>query len=416
MRVYLELLKRRPHFRLLWGADVVSWLGDWLSYIAVSLLSLNEGGSTLALAMVLVLHSLPYALLAPIAGPLADRMDRRTLMLLSNIGRFVLTLGMAGAALFSNVWLLQLLLLLRVSLSGFFLPAHNAALPRIVERSELLPANALASATWSTIYTAGVALGGVLAALVGPTMAILLDASTFVVASVLLWFLPKMPPEQAPPERTGGLLGSFLREMWDAVRYAAPRGRLLESLLAKTPIALAGGGGWVLLNLLADDLALWGSAAMTLGLLQASRGIGTGVGPLLTSWLTDRGTSPALLWEGAAWVTFGSLLIFSLSGNPVVLVVIALVWGAGAGANWVTATAKLQELSPDRFLGRLSAWDFVAFTAGQSLAALLGAALVDGFGTHALSAWLGLALGVPAWLAMRAFCRSRMSEEALKTG
>jgi len=411
VRVYWQLLKRRPHFRLLWGADVVSWLGDWMSYIAVSLLSLHESGSTLALAMVLVLHSLPYALLAPIAGPLADRMDRRTLMLLSNIGRAVLTLGMAVAAALGNIWLLQLLLLLRVSLSGFFLPAHNAALPRIVERSELLPANALASATWSTIFTAGVALGGVLAALVGPTMAIVLDAGTFVLATGLIWALPSMPPERAAPERKGSLLGSFFVEMWDAIRYAAPRGRLLESFLAKAPVAMAGGGGWVLLNLLADDLGLWGSAALTLGLLQASRGIGTGVGPLITAWLHGRGTSPALLWEGAAWLTFASVLVFSLSGDPVVLVVMALVWGAASGANWVSATARLQELSPDRYLGRLSAWDFVTFTAGQSFAALAGAALVDGFGTHALSAWLGLALGVPAWLVMRAFCRARSGGE-----
>ena len=75
----MDLIKRRPAFRLLWLGELVSQLGDWLSYVAISLVAMTHGPGqgALALGLVLAAHSLPHAVLAPFTGPLADRFDRR---------------------------------------------------------------------------------------------------------------------------------------------------------------------------------------------------------------------------------------------------------------------------------------------------------------------------------------------------
>src|SRR5262245_20282707 len=84
MKNALNLVRDRPAFRRLWFGQIVSLLGDWLTYVAVSMLALEKGEGALAVAFVLVAHMLPNALLSPWAGSITDRFDRRTVMVASN--------------------------------------------------------------------------------------------------------------------------------------------------------------------------------------------------------------------------------------------------------------------------------------------------------------------------------------------
>src|SRR5262245_23484063 len=94
----LRLLRLRPAFRRLWLAGIVSLVADWLGFVAVSLLALDRGGGPGALALVLAVHALPHALFAPIAGAIADRFDRRRVLLAAPIAQASLTALMALAA------------------------------------------------------------------------------------------------------------------------------------------------------------------------------------------------------------------------------------------------------------------------------------------------------------------------------
>jgi MFS family permease len=190
------LLIRRPEFRRLWLGDVISYLGDWLAYVAISLVVLDSGHSLLALAMVFVSHFLPQLVLAPLSGILADRFDRRSVMVVSNLTQGVLALGVAGAAAAGSLLWIQVLLLLRVSAGVFFVPAQSAAMARVVSPDELDPAHALGATTWSVMFAAGVGLGGLLTAWVGPTLAIVIDGFTFFAAAAVLAGLPALPPER----------------------------------------------------------------------------------------------------------------------------------------------------------------------------------------------------------------------------
>src|SRR4051812_27969054 len=161
----LRALRVYPQLRRLWLASTISLLGDWLSFVAVSLLALDRGGGASSLAVVLAVHALPRALLAPLAGTLADRFDRRRVLVGAAVVQAALTALMALAALAGAVLAVQALVLARSAVGAFVVPAETAALRGVVPEEDLLRANTLLSSTWSVTYVAGMALGGVLAAL-----------------------------------------------------------------------------------------------------------------------------------------------------------------------------------------------------------------------------------------------------------
>ncbi len=374
-----SLIRDNVPFRRLWTAGIVSQIGDWLSYVVVSLMALDLGEGAMAVALVLVAHTLPHALLAPVGGLVADRYDRRSVVVVAALVRGALTLGMVVAAWIGVLDAVLALVFVRASVGALALPASNALLPRVVARDDLRTANALLSGTWSVMFTFGMALGGLLAPL-GATVALTLDAATFVLAAALLARLPA----QAPAE--GGRLQP-LRDLVRAARVAGRDRHLLRAVLAKSPLSLAAGGAWVLLNLRADQALL--AAGLTLGLLHAARGIGTALGPLA---LGER-------YAGFDLFGFAGMLVFAWTESLPVLVVAALVWGVGVGANWVGSMAELQLRSPDAVLGRLGALDGLLMTLAMAVSALGGATLAD----HVGLAWAGtatVAAGAFTWLAL----------------
>jgi MFS family permease len=408
----MNLLLRRPHLRRLWIAGTVSLVGDWLGFVALSLLALDRGGGPLALASVLAVHALPHALLSPVAGPVADRVDRRRLLIGANLVETALTLLMAGAALRGSLAAVQALVLVRSAVSAFVVPAETAALRRVVEPEELVEANTLLSTTWSVTYVLGLAAGGALAAL-GPALAIALDAASFAIAAILLLPLPAMRPEAIAPTEGAAILAAVPQDLAAAFRHAQARPALLRAVLAKAPVALAGGGGFILANLVANRSAPFGSAALSLGLLQAVRGAGTGAGPMLAGVLLRRGRSAAGLGVGAITLTFAAIAAFALAGPGLALLAFALLWGMGSGANWVLSSAELQRLAPDALVGRLAAIDDLGATVGLVLGGLAGGALAEATGSVAPAAWIGLALGVTAAAALfRGTCAPAVATRA----
>ncbi len=387
MKRYVQLLARRPALRRLWTANIISLLGDWLSYVAISLLALHDGGGIVAVALVLAAYTLPQVLMSPLAGRLADRFDRRTLMLATNVVRTGLTVAMALAAVGGHIIALEVLLVLRVAVSAFFFPARSAALPQLVTPEELEDANTLMTVSWSVIFTAGVALGGLLAAWVGPTIAIFVDAATFFVATWILWRLPSMKPPGDRARRGGSLAA--------ALTYATRNPHVLHTVLGKTPVAIAAGAGWVYLNLAAEELAL--GAALGLGLLHASRALGTGLGPTLLA-VTNR-RWPALRNH---WVLnlagLGGIVWFGVSDSLPMAILSLVVWGAGSGALWVVTTSDLQRDADGATLGRLTSFDVVLNSGGMAGGALFGALAADAAGPTAAIA-VAVVAGLGAWAA-----------------
>jgi len=403
LRVMWKLLVRRPAFRRLWAAGTVSLVGDWLGFVAISRLALSEGGSALALVVVFAVHALPHAWFMPISGVVADRFDRRKVLALVPLIQAAFTVCVAAAAWWRSLALVQALVLARSACTAFITPAETAALRHTVEEDEVVAANTVLSGTWSVTFVAGMALGGIIAGL-GPTPALLLDAASFLVASLIASGLPAMRPESSDLEARRGVL-DVLRgvpaDLRAAFSYArAPlRKDLFRAVFAKSPVALAGGVGWVLVNLVADRAKPFGAAAISLGVLQAVRGAGTGLGPLVIS-LFSRRVEPGRGMEHAAVIlTCAGIFFFPMTQSmPWLLLFVALVWGMGGGSNWVLSSSSLQRLAPGDMVGRLSSLDEFTTTAAMVAGAFLGAFFLDSGWEMQLAAGVAALLGLASWV------------------
>jgi MFS family permease len=125
------------------------------------------------------------------------------------------------------------------------------------------------------------------------------------------------------------------------------------------------------------------------------------VGPVIADAMVRRGIPGEHAARVAVWTYFVGVAMLSGVGHWAALLVATLAWGMGGGGNWVLSSAAIQRLSPESYVGRLSAIDNLAWTTAMCLAALGGAALVDRTGVHGASAWLGLAVGAGAWIGVR---------------
>ncbi|MCO4760860.1 MAG: MFS transporter [Myxococcales bacterium] len=399
MTKMMQLLKTHHQLRRLWLAEVVSMAGDWLSFVAISLLALHSGQGALALASVLVLHTLPHALFSPMAGLLADRLEARRWMQFAALGEAGLTVGLLLAAYYESLLVVQVLVFVRASVSAMAYPTWGVALRHLVDDQDLVSANALNAATWSVMFSVGMALGGVLS-LLGPEIALGIDALTFVVAAGILGGLPAMPPPEMG--ETEGLTGA-LRDGAMALPAAIAEVRtdpvLIEAVIAKANVTLAGAGVWLLIHLEAEWLTGAATTGLGLGLLHALRGIGTGIGPTATaSWL---GTPTVGALRAAQVLTAVGLLVTAVAPWPGLALVGVFVWGLGTGSNWTLSSSLLQLRTRRAYLGRVGALDGALRTTALSVSVLFAAAAVDGGVSVRSAALATMMVGVLVWTGFR---------------
>src|SRR5438046_7203176 len=192
---YAELLRANRAFRFLWLGQVVSQMGDWFDTIAVYTIALRLTGSTRSVALIMVARFLPSVLIGPLSGVVADRFSRRSIMITSDILRALVVLGFLFVRRPDQMWLVYVLTIFQLGFSAFFEPAKTAAIPSIVSDRELLPANAIASVTWSAMLTLGAALGGFVAGVFGTNAVFVIDSLSFVASALLIASVhfPKRP-------------------------------------------------------------------------------------------------------------------------------------------------------------------------------------------------------------------------------
>jgi MFS family permease len=398
---YLELLRSNRDFRRIWIGDVASMLGDWFNMIAMYVLVRELTGSPLALALVFLTKILPFALAAPIAGLIADRFNRRRLMIVSDLLRAVVVLGFLWVDRAADLPLLYLLSSLQIGIGALFIPARSASIPNITSPRELLTANALSAATWSTLLAVGAALGGFVTEWLGTDAVFVIDSASYLVSAAFI--ARTVIPQSTAPPAPGSLLSAAARDVAAGWRRILDRPPVARMAIAKAAWSVGGGGLVYMLALMGEHVA--GVApAVGMGLLYGARGFGTGVGPIaMRAWLPDEKRWPAMLGFG---LIFTGAMYLAIGAMPWSLwVVLPIVLGhASSGANWVASTVLLQKRTVDRYRGRVFAteWLLLMLTDAVSLtvaSSLLEAGIVDLRGGilifAALSAFTGL-----LWLAL----------------
>ncbi len=361
---YLELLRRNRDFRLLWLGQVVSQLGDWFNTIALYTLVLEvTGGSGRAIGLILVTRFLPMVFLGPFAGVVADRFNRRTVMVVSDLLRAVVVLGFLFIRRPEQLWMVYVLSVMQLALSTFFEPARSAAIPSVVKDSELITANTISSVTWSAMLTLGAAIGGLIAGWFGTRAAFVLDSLSYLASAALIASLrlPRRPAREKQKLTLGRALG--IEDMRDGLRYVRTRPRVMALLLVK-PAWGVGGGILTLLTIFGERVFnAGGRTASSIGILFAARGIGTAIGPLVARRLAGETQGQMQKSIGFSFIVAGAFYAaFSTAKSlPLALLLLAIAH-MGGSLMWVSSTVLLQTAVEDSFRGRVFAAEMMLLT------------------------------------------------------
>ena len=398
---YVELLRRNREFRQLWLGQVVSQLGDWFNTIAVMTLALRLTGSGRAVGLILVARFLPTVFITPLSGAVADRFNRRRIMIWSDAARAVVVLGFLFVRRPEHVWMIYALTVAQLALSTFFEPARSAAIPSVVRPQDLVAANAITSVTWSAMLTLGAAVGGAITGLVGTDASFVLDSLTYVGSALLIASIRLPPrPERARTRLTvAKALG--LTDTLEGLAYVRARPRVLAYMSVKTGWCV-GGGILLLLAVFGEKIfPVGGSAAAGIGVLYAARGIGTAVGPFVARRVAGesrRSMQRAIGWSFLVGGVF--YVAFALSTNFLLALLVLAAAHAGGSILWVFSTVLLQQSVEDEFRGRVFAAELAALTLALAASNYVTGELLDRFhfGPRAVCVGTGLLFLLPGLL------------------
>ena len=356
---YFKFVSSNAKYRRLWAASVISLLGEWFNTIALFFLILEYSGSEFLLGILFSVRMILFGISQPINGLLADRLSRKSLMLWSNIVQIFLALTFLMVDGPEDMWWLITVSGIMMLFHGVYVTAERAAVPNIVDDEDLITANAIGSASWSTALCTGAMLGGVVVSQWGTDAAFIIDSFTFLLSAIIL--VPLVIEQTIDDSMKGPIFKTAIKNIkigWDRI-YTDKK--LLRIVFAKTSWNLAGAGlAGVFLVLAGSDITGYG-AAFGFGLFFFARGIGTGVGPLIAR---------SVFKDKTKWPSMVGILV-SLSGIFYFLVGITLDYylpltvfliicsHAASGGNWVLSTVLTQTWVEDEVRGRVFSMDML---------------------------------------------------------
>lgn len=369
---------RNTGFRRLWLAQAVSLAGDWFTLIALSVaVSRESQGSGLAVAGLLLTQLLPSAFIGPMSGVLADRFDRRHLLIGSDLIRAVIVLSFIPAVNGGHLKAVYALALLHFTVATVFEPARSALVPHLVSPAQLVAASTLSSTTWSAMAALGGLAGGAVLAKLGVTFAFAIDAVSFVASACLIGLVkaePRKIPERADHREGGSLV--------DGLRYVMTHPVTGASLLVK-PISGIAIVDTFLVVYATRLFPVGDGGAFSLGMLWASFGLGAILGPVLLNLANDGSVRRMrrLIVAGCGLIS-GGLLMLAWAPTLAVTSLAILLRGAGGSTNWTYSTVILQTIVPDPLRGRLFALELAGTTLAAAVATLAWGAAMDGWGVR----------------------------------
>ena len=381
-------LTQNRDFKVLLTSQGVSALGDAVSFTALPLLVLALTGSGFAMGIVGAVQTLPDLFFGMVAGALADRSDRKRMMLLADLGRAALTaLIPISIALGGPTMAVILLVTAPISLlRSFFLASYTASVPAVVGRGQVGRANSYFEAIYSVGFIVGPAIAGVLASTIGPGPTLAIDAVSFAVSAIGLLFVRRdlRAPVDRPRER-------LLAEIREGIDYIAGQPTLRSAILFWGAIS-------ILTAPLVSALAVHitrdlGYPPAILGLVLAAYGVGTVIGALVSARRGSRGSvAPFLL--GGTLVTAAALMVLAITPEVPVMVAVSLASGVAQSMVLLTYLTLRTVQSPDALLGRIGSTARTISLGLQPIGLLAGGALIDLTSGSTTIALMGIAIAL----------------------
>ncbi|MFI8290079.1 MFS transporter [Streptomyces sp. NPDC085614] len=367
-RVLADLtpLRTSAHYRRLWFGNTVSWVGQGMTALAVSLQVYEITRSPFSVGLVGLFSLVPLVVFGLYGGAIADTVDRRRLGLASASGSAVLSAALAAAAFagFHDVWFLYAIVALQSVCAALNSPARTSMIPRLLPAEQLRAANALNSMTTTFGTLVGPSLGGLLVGFGGFQTAYLIDALAFSAALYAMWRLPSMLPE-----RTGAKRASVL----DGLRFLATRPNLRMTFFSDF-CAMILAHPRALFPVVA---VLWYDGdARTTGLLAAAPAAGALLGGVLSGWQGRiRHHGQAILLAVACWGT--AIAVFGLTRNLWLGLLFLAIAGYSDTVSMIFRNTMMQVAAPDEMRGRLQGVFIVVVAGGPRLGDFLAGSVAD---------------------------------------
>ena len=399
---YIQLIRGNRAFRYLWAGQVVSLTGDWFNLIASAALIATLTQSGTAIGGLFVVRMLAPFLVSPIAGVVADRYNRKRVVIATDLLRCVVVLGFVLVREPEHAWLIYALTAVQSASQGFYFPAWNAILPDITSPAQLGIANALSAATWSVMLAFGAALGGLVSGVVGVYPAFVIDAVTFLVSALILLRMPYTSSLLAGGDQS---VMAGIRQYLDGLAYLRRHIDTFSIAIHKGILGLLIIGFYQVAQVTISEqyFPIGEGGSITMGLIYVMSGIGSGLGPIMgRAWARDEDLRLRLaICFGYVCAFVGFLISATLISLPVILFG-GFLRGIGGGLIWVLGTQLLLQVLPNEVRGRVFSTEFALYTLFAAVSSGATGWLIDATGAlHIvlLSASALLVIPIALWLA-----------------
>lgn len=412
---FLALLRRNRNYRFTWTGQIVSEVGDHFNNIAVFALALANTGSGLVVALILIARAIPAVAAGPIAGVLLDRLDRKRLMIASDLTRAVIALLFIFAIPPGRNWLLYLLSGALMFASPFFTSGRASILPTIATKDELHTANSLTQLTqWSTV-TIGSFLGGASVSQFGYKLAFVFNAFSFLFSAWCIWHLKVDKGFRA--ERSDLAEDKVMRpwhEYAEGLRYMRSSPLILGIGLVAVGWATGGGAAQILFSLFGELVFHRGSAGI--GIIWGAAGVGLvcgaifahRIGPRLSFKGYKRFISIAYVIHGGSYVLFSQAPTFAWA-----LLFIGLSRASVAVSSVLNMSQLLKHVSNEyrgRVFATIETWTWLTMMLSMGIAGLASASV----GPRVIGAWSGVLSSTTAIFWAWANWTGKLPEPALE--
>lgn len=294
-------------------------------------------------------------------------------MIVCDFVRAIAVLGILVVQSVEMLWVAFALTSVQMMLSAVFEPAKTASIPNVTTEEELVNANVISTATWSIIFTSGMAIGGFATELLGTDLVLILDAATYILSAFFI-YRAVIPQQEMSDKEKEDSKNPFLG-IKEGAKYLIQNHHILRPSIAKGVSSAFLGGCVYLLIIVSEEVLMMGSIG--LGLLYAARGIGTGIGPILGRRFFPNERDWVMVM-GSAFIIAGIMyMVVGFTTTIWVMIVFVLFAHAASGANWVFSTVLLQKRTKDTFRGRIFSTEWLLFTLANSISVMIASLCLE---------------------------------------
>jgi MFS family permease len=364
---------RHRNFKLFFSGQLISLIGTWMQQVAQSWLIFRMTHSPLLLGFVGFAGQIPSFILGPIGGHIADALDRRRTLVMTQTASMILAFILAVLTLAGVIqnWHIFLLAALLGVVNAVDVPVRQAFLVQMVEREDLMNAIALNSSMFNGARIVGPAVAGLLVAAIGEGWCFFANAVSYI--AVIIGLIMMSPRSVAPQSISSSPLANIL----EGFRYVNNTAPIRALLLLLGLASFAGMPYTVLMPVFADDI--FHSGARGLGILMGASGVGALIGSLMLAMRASvRGLGS---WVAIASGTFGaSAIAFAFSRSFLLSAIMLVPVGIAMMVQMASSNTLIQSMVPDALRGRVMAVYSMMFVGLGPIGALIAGALAHRIG------------------------------------